>query len=126
MTFLLVGLSLNSIAQEVCDNGVDDDLDGFIDMYDEDCNCSSENFQAQCEPECAVIDTSYMIQPRLKWMSEVLNDGDFPGPRNIVVDDKNQLFIRCRNELVDSYINRLVLINTQNGLVNNVVNIDTS
>src|SRR5581483_9510055 len=27
------------IAQEICDNGIDDDSDGLIDLYDPDCQC---------------------------------------------------------------------------------------
>ena len=39
----------NPIAQEICDNAVDDDLDGKIDLNDIDCRCadsipSSEHF----------------------------------------------------------------------------------
>ena len=36
---ILLALSTGLIAQEICDNGIDDDNDGLIDLNDEDCNC---------------------------------------------------------------------------------------
>ena len=40
LTLLLFACSLIH-AQEICDNGIDDDADGLIDLNDEDCNCIS-------------------------------------------------------------------------------------
>lgn len=31
--------SFISLAQEVCDNGIDDDGDGYIDLFDDECAC---------------------------------------------------------------------------------------
>ena len=43
LKFLLVSIFLmfasGIIAQEICDNGIDDDSDGLIDMNDDDCDC---------------------------------------------------------------------------------------
>ena len=30
-----------SFSQEICDNGIDDDNDGLIDLNDPDCNCGA-------------------------------------------------------------------------------------
>ena len=38
--FLL--FSFMAFSQEVCDNGIDDDGDGFIDLLDDDCDCTQE------------------------------------------------------------------------------------
>lgn len=37
---LFFTVSLNLLGQEICDNGVDDDGDGLIDLNDPDCECS--------------------------------------------------------------------------------------
>ncbi|HEX5169446.1 MAG TPA: gliding motility-associated C-terminal domain-containing protein [Cyclobacteriaceae bacterium] len=37
-TVIVTALSAPAIAQEICDNGIDDDFDGFIDCYDPDCS----------------------------------------------------------------------------------------
>ncbi len=36
-TFLLIALSSVAQVKEICNNGIDDDFDGFIDCYDGDC-----------------------------------------------------------------------------------------
>lgn len=37
LTLILLFLSWHGVAQELCDNGIDDDNDGFVDCYDSDC-----------------------------------------------------------------------------------------
>ncbi|MEM9821909.1 MAG: gliding motility-associated C-terminal domain-containing protein [Bacteroidota bacterium] len=37
---ILLFLSFSVSAQEICDNGIDDDGDGLIDLLDSDCNCT--------------------------------------------------------------------------------------
>ena len=41
ITQLLLCLSSVMFAQEICDNGIDDDNDGFIDLNDDECACSN-------------------------------------------------------------------------------------
>ncbi len=38
---LVISLNVSVFAQEICDNAVDDDGDGLIDLNDNDCNCSN-------------------------------------------------------------------------------------
>ena len=45
-----VTLTCNNV--EVCDNGVDDDGDGFTDQYDPDCPCTLDGFINVCQPDC--------------------------------------------------------------------------
>ena len=40
---------------EDCDNGLDDDYDGFVDEYDDDCPCEDDQYYGQCEPDCEYI-----------------------------------------------------------------------
>ncbi|MFT5822187.1 MAG: gliding motility-associated-like protein [Crocinitomix sp.] len=40
LTAFLLGITLNfSFSQEICNNGIDDDADGFIDLNDDECDC---------------------------------------------------------------------------------------
>jgi len=39
LVFLVLSISI-SYSQEICDNGIDDDFDGMIDLNDEDCFCA--------------------------------------------------------------------------------------
>jgi hypothetical protein len=48
--FLFTAFTLH--AQEICDNGIDDDGDGFVDFFDPDCACEDGNFFGVCTPEC--------------------------------------------------------------------------
>lgn len=41
MTLLALAVPLCSLAQEICDNAVDDDADGLIDLNDPDCPCAA-------------------------------------------------------------------------------------
>ena len=75
---------------EICDNGIDDDGDGFIDLFDTDCPCSEDAFQAFCPIQCETLPDSFPnIQLKLKWQSAVIVNQDHLYP-NIVVGDLNQ------------------------------------
>ncbi len=41
LSFLIICLSVTCYGQEICDNGIDDDGDGLIDLNDEECECST-------------------------------------------------------------------------------------
>jgi len=64
---LLVGFwyltPVNSFAQEICNNGIDDDGDGFIDCYDADCASSldCEDFFVGKDPVCQSIPTQFPV-----------------------------------------------------------------
>ncbi len=48
LLLLLVGISMGAYAQEICNNGLDDDNDGYVDCFDPDCSgnffCASQFF----------------------------------------------------------------------------------
>jgi|GEM_PF-1441030 len=74
---------------EICDNGIDDDGDGFIDLFDPDCPCNENAFQAYCPLQCETIpDTFPTIKLKLKWQSSIIVNRDHVYP-NIVVGDIN-------------------------------------
>ena len=57
-----------------CDDGIDNDADGFVDYYDSDCACTDSLFNAGCMEvqECKFQNSS--ISLRNKWISETLID----------------------------------------------------
>lgn len=62
---LLCSLSLNLFAQEICDNGIDDDGDGLFDIQDDDCSCNASSFAGVTadweERTCCPIGVSFPI-----------------------------------------------------------------
>ena len=83
---ILVVLVLTPIchiwSQEVCDDGVDNDLDGFVDYYDDDCDCDDQLFNAQCENKCEVPPELGPLEMSLKWISPPVGGRESP---NIIV-----------------------------------------
>ncbi len=81
---------------EDCQNEVDDDGDGLIDLFDIECQCSQPSYQALCPVDCLFIPDSFPnISLKLKWESERVCDfdnitgnltcGDIDGDGNIEV-----------------------------------------
>ncbi|MBR9998371.1 MAG: VCBS repeat-containing protein, partial [Cyclobacteriaceae bacterium] len=59
--------------QEICDNGIDDDLDGFVDCYDRDCPDSPacEDFFISEDPSCEATPTQFpTFSIKMAWASE--------------------------------------------------------
>ena len=64
-------ITLNlSIPTEICDNGIDDDCDGFVDEFDTECNCDDSNFFGQCEPPCETDVVISSLGFQVDWTSE--------------------------------------------------------
>ena len=40
LTFLLLVFAVSAYGQEICDNGIDDDSDGLVDIADDECDCA--------------------------------------------------------------------------------------
>ena len=64
--------------QEVCDNGIDDDGDGFVDCYDTDCGVGSgcEDFFVHPNPSCQVPPNVVNFDMRLQWESAINTAAD--------------------------------------------------
>ncbi|MFT6319201.1 MAG: subtilisin-like proprotein convertase family protein, partial [Granulosicoccus sp.] len=41
-----------SSSTEICNNNIDDDGDGLVDVFDPDCPCDDGNFFGLCDPQC--------------------------------------------------------------------------
>src|SRR6188508_1589226 len=66
-----------NLPPEICDNGIDDDADGFIDAFDTDCPCSLTAYQAYCPIDCEYLPDSFPeIELSLKWRSEIIVNED--------------------------------------------------
>lgn len=72
---------------EICDNQIDDDGDGYIDLYDPDCPCDDNAFQAQCPIECEYVPEDYPdFKMELAWESPPIGNFAFTCP-NMVTGD---------------------------------------
>lgn len=60
---------------EICDNGIDDDEDGYIDLFDTDCPCDIGSYQAACDNECFYTpQDNFSYDMELLWESERLTN----------------------------------------------------
>jgi gliding motility-associated-like protein len=74
---------------ETCNNSLDDDMDGYVDLFDPDCPCDFSAYQAYCQADCELVPDSFpSIQMKLKWKSEIISIHRYSAP-NIVCGDIN-------------------------------------
>jgi gliding motility-associated-like protein len=60
---------------EICDNYIDDDSDGYMDLFDQDCSCSAASYHAQCSIECEHLpEIAPTLAMKIKWVSELVGD----------------------------------------------------
>ncbi|HHH53149.1 MAG TPA: hypothetical protein ENK91_05790, partial [Bacteroidetes bacterium] len=56
---------------ELCTNGIDDDGDGLIDLFDPDCPCSDSTYQAYCPVNCENVPDSFPdFKMKKKWETD--------------------------------------------------------
>lgn len=73
---------------EICNNGIDDDEDGYIDLFDTDCPCENGSYQAACITECEYIpQDSFTYDLELLWESEILSSTNLNFGPDIVAGD---------------------------------------
>ncbi len=86
-----------SACPEICDNGIDDDEDGLVDCFDEDCGCSEPcedyYYMAECDEDCFggpypsvfSIDTLWESEQTVaNWALPVVGDLDADGIPEVV------------------------------------------
>ncbi|HFA51678.1 MAG TPA: T9SS type B sorting domain-containing protein [Bacteroidetes bacterium] len=82
-------LNLTSGGFEICNNQLDDDGDGLVDLFDPDCPCDNEAYQAYCPVDCEYVPDSFpAFEMKLKWTSEVFSNWRATS-QNIVTGDIN-------------------------------------
>lgn len=78
---------------EICDNSIDDDLDGLVDSYDDACACDMDAFNAQCTSTCnfaftpepfAMKNTVTSPQSTISYSTNFIGDIDADGVVEIV------------------------------------------
>lgn len=65
---LLVTFFTSAHSQEVCADGLDNDNNGLVDLFDPDCPCNQTAYQAQCETNCNIESVNFKIKE--KWRVE--------------------------------------------------------
>lgn len=66
-----IHVNLFIIQDEICNNSIDDDNDGYVDGFDSDCPCKDGAYQAHCSSNCEIIPDSFPdIKMKMKWESE--------------------------------------------------------
>ena len=73
-TFLFCSLLAHAqTVAEICDNGIDDDGDGLIDCYDQDCTCTGQCdsfYYKTCNADCYYVPPCDQINLGIQWTSE--------------------------------------------------------
>ncbi|MCB9330986.1 MAG: VCBS repeat-containing protein [Lewinellaceae bacterium] len=71
--FLFIPVFLAAQTVEDCSNGIDDDGDGLIDCYDQDCTCTGQcdNFYyTTCNADCFFIPSCDTINLGIQWVAQ--------------------------------------------------------
>lgn len=68
---------------EICNNGIDDDCDGYVDEFDTDCDCDNDNFFGQCFPDCEAEIEIDSLAFKVDWISS----GDVPNYQSPLIAD---------------------------------------
>ncbi|OWY23672.1 hypothetical protein C7N43_12655 [Sphingobacteriales bacterium UPWRP_1] len=78
-------LYLVAFAQEICDNGIDDDNDNYVDCYDFDCNSSNN-----CAPAFFIEDSlPCVMPPEFQFAMEEV----WETPFSVLINDLNQILV---------------------------------
>lgn len=120
-----LGLFLNLSAQEICDNGIDDDGDGLIDCFDPDCcgdvSCDG-NYYTACDTtySCAVDSFSGTFSMQQLWQNtEPVGVTSTPVAGDIDNDGVVEIVISKYN----SSSNGIVIFDGNTGTVEQFINI---
>ena len=71
---------------EICNDGIDNDNDGFVDGFDSDCPCEDNNYFNICEPECELDFVPQSFSIAQNWES---NSSIIPMSSQVVGDINN-------------------------------------
>ena len=97
--FFFLLLSLNGFSQEICDNGIDDDGDNLVDVFDPDCPCDDETLL--CLPSCEYAVPGGPLNFTTQWTSEeIVPNYQTPLVADIDNDDVPEIVIMSSNSLV--------------------------
>ena len=92
MLVFLMLFGMTSFAQEICDNGIDDDGDQLVDVFDPDCPCDDQTLL--CQPSCEFSTPGGALNFQSQWVSEdavpiyqtpLVADIDNDGVPNVII-----------------------------------------
>ena len=117
LSFFILLLSLNGFSQEICNNGIDDDGDNLVDVFDPDCPCDDQILL--CQPSCEYAVPGGPLNFTTQWTSEeIVPNYQTPLVADIDNDDVPEVVIMSSNGLVISDPRRskdLLIINGATG-----------
>lgn len=101
LSFFILLLSLNGFSQEICDNGIDDDGDNLVDVFDPECPCDDQILL--CQPSCEYAVPGGPLNFTTQWTSEeIVPNYQTPLVADIDNDDVPEVVIMSSNGLVTS------------------------
>ncbi|HZV69095.1 MAG TPA: M43 family zinc metalloprotease [Saprospiraceae bacterium] len=123
-------IRIYTLGSEICNNGIDDDGDHLIDLFDPDCFCEEDAYQAQCEIDCEAVPDSFPdIKLQLKWISgkicnyEALSGnivcGDIDNDGTVEILSSYYLGMKIPVPPLSSAINGIEILSGQDGSIKN-------
>jgi gliding motility-associated-like protein len=96
--FILLMSAFQSFGQEICDNGIDDDGDNLVDVFDPDCPCDDQTLL--CQPSCEFAIPGGALAFQSQWTSaEIVPIYQTPLVADIDNDDTPEVVIMSSNSL---------------------------
>ncbi|TNE81799.1 MAG: hypothetical protein EP332_02305 [Bacteroidetes bacterium] len=120
---LLIG-STSLYAQEICNNGIDDDGDGYIDCFDSDCSGNSacaDFYYGSPSPDCQFIPPNSTLALTTQWTGgpvsghSVMVTGDLDGDGFPEIVARNQNLISGSNQQGLGGANGIRIFDGRNG-----------
>jgi gliding motility-associated-like protein len=119
VSVLFIGLCFPAIgySQEICNNGIDDDSDNLIDVYDPDCPCDNQTLL--CTPSCQFAIPGGPLNFNSQWQSAdevpiyqtpLVADMDRDGVPDLIIMSSNSLIATEPRRAKD-----IILINGSTG-----------
>ncbi|MBI1225192.1 MAG: hypothetical protein GC192_08115 [Bacteroidetes bacterium] len=115
-------IQLSPFGVEICNNSLDDDGDGYVDLFDPDCPCDSGAYQAYCPIDCEYVPDSFpAFQMKLKWKSDAISNYYYAAPNIVCGDINKDGLIEVLSTTYDYdnshlfYDNKVKVINGSNG-----------
>lgn len=82
------------LGPEICDNNLDDDLDGLQDQYDTiDCPCTDDGYFNACISSCTYVPVANPYSPADTWTGQFVDPRETPLVGDVDNDDTTEIII---------------------------------